>query len=173
MQQNVHRRDAEHAEITQRVEFRALAASGPDGQHDRILLYFSVLMNRFSRTISSKYMPSIILIAVIASLCFSVGEGLRLTPFPTSHVSRVEARNTPLTAKASDQISSHKYGPLDVPTQMQKRNKRQAAAFDVPPSSFTSEVLIPSYSAPTHETFDIVAVPVVSQFAGRAPPFLS
>jgi hypothetical protein len=130
-------------------------------------------MNVLSRAKVSRILTSVIWIVVVGSLCFSVGEGLRLTPFPISDLIGVEARNTPLTTKASDQISNYKYGPLDVPTQMQKRNKRQAAAFDVPPSSHTCEVPTFSYFAHRHQIFAIVSVPVVSQSAGRAPPFLS
>ena len=55
-----------------------------------------------------------VLAVIIGSLCFSVGEGLRLTPFPVSS----------LTENSENDRS--KYGPLDVPAQPQKRSKRQA-----------------------------------------------
>lgn len=137
------------------------------------MVYFSP-MNVPCSAVASRTLTSVIMIVVIGSLCFSVGEGLRLTPFPISALIGVEARNTPLTAKAADQISNHKYGPLDVPAQNQKRNKRQAVPVDCPPASNTCEVPTAALrSSATHEPFDIVSLLVVSQSAGRAPPFVS
>ena len=70
-------------------------------------------------------MTSVILIIVITALCFSAGEGLRLTPFP---ISALIGLNSDQTVKPADHISKYKYGPLDVPTQHQKSNKRKAAS---------------------------------------------
>jgi hypothetical protein len=127
-----------------------------------------------SRAVVSRInMTLVILIVVIGSLCFSVGEGLRLTPFPISDLIGIEASTTSETAKASDQISNYKYGPLDVPTQNQKRNKRQAVLFDSPPASHTCEIPTSLHSSATHEPFDIVSVLMVSPSAGRAPPLVS
>lgn len=108
------------------------------------------------------------LIVVIASLCFSVGEGLRLTPFPI-----VEARDTSSTIKPSNQVSNHQYGPLGVPAQHQKRNQRQAVAlvFLVTENSYAVPTAL--HFPATCESTDIVSVLVVSQSAGRSPPFVS
>jgi len=143
-----------------------------DGKHCR-MVYFLASMNVPSRAMASKTVTSVILIVVIGSLCFSVGEGLRLTPFPISALIGVEPRNTALTAKAADQISNHKYGPLDVPTQNQKRNKRQAVPVDCPPTSNTCAAPTALHSSANHEPFEIVSVLVMSQSAGRAPPLVS
>ena len=137
------------------------------------MLYFLASMNVPSRAMASKTVTSVILIVVIGALCFSVGEGLRLIPFPISALIGVEPRNTLLTLRVADQISNHKYGPLDVPTQNQKRNKRQAVPVDCPPTSNTCEAPTALHSSATREPFDIVSVLVVSQAAGRAPPFVS
>lgn len=117
-------------------------------------------------------MPSVILILVIASLCFSVGEGLRLTPFPLSALTRTEAANVLLEAKA-DQISLHKYGPLNVPTQNQKRNKRQAIDFACPTIVSSREIANHLYQSADLEPLDIVSALFVSRPDGRAPPFVS
>lgn len=109
-------------------------------------------------------MTSIVWIAVISSLCFSVGEGLRLTPFPIWASS---------TAKPVEQLSKHKYGPLDVPTQYVARNKRQAEPLDFLLSPTTREVAPTLTYSTVFERREIVSVLVVSQFAGRAPPFVS
>lgn len=118
-------------------------------------------------------MTSIILIGVVGSLCFSVGEGLHLTPFPISQLIRVAASETTLTTQGSDRISDYTYGPLDVPRQIQKRNKRQAVTFDVPLPSHTCDVPASFCLAQSHERSDIVSVLVVSHSAGRAPPLVS
>ena len=120
---------------------------------------------------SSRTMASIILIVVIASLCFSVGEGLRLTPFPISAL--LELGEASSTAKPAEQISNHKYGPLDVPTQHQKRSKRQAEPLDFLVTRTECEVPTTLHSSAAHEGSAIVSVRVVSQFAGRAPPSIS
>lgn len=118
-------------------------------------------------------MPSVVLIGVIASLCFSVGEGLRLTPFPVSALTRAEPAIVLVEARASDQISLYKYGPLDAPTQNQKRNKRHTVDFACPPTVGAREV--PHYLSLSvaYEPFDIVSVRFVSRPAGRAPPSVS
>lgn len=118
-------------------------------------------------------MPLIIMIVVISSLCFSVGEGMRLTPFPISNLTKAEAANELLGAKVSDQISLSKYGPLDVPTLTQKRNKRQALDLAGPITVSSRE--IPNYlcRSAAHEPFDIISSLFVSRPAGRAPPFVT
>lgn len=140
---------------------------------NRTAWYSPGSMNVSCRTVNSRIMTSVMLIVVIASLCFSVGEGLRLTPFPISTVIGVEARDTSLTIKASNQTSTHKYGPLDIPAQHQKRNKRQAVPLDflVTENSYAIPTAL-RFSA-TREPADIVSVLLVCQSAGRSPPFVS
>lgn len=118
-------------------------------------------------------MPSVILIVVIASLCFSIGEGLRLTPFPISALTQVEEPNILLDARASHDTSLYKYGPLDVPTQTQKRSKRQAVDFACPPSGGAFEIL--TYRRPSckRESVHLVSILFVSRPSGRAPPLVS
>ncbi|HKR21895.1 MAG TPA: hypothetical protein VJS17_04830, partial [Pyrinomonadaceae bacterium] len=71
------------------------------------------------------------------------------------------------------QVSNHKYGPLDVPTQHQKRNKREPVPLDflLTPTTRETATALPFAVVPEHH--DIASVLVVSQFAGRAPPFIS
>lgn len=118
-------------------------------------------------------MPSVILIVVIASLCFSIGEGLRLTPFPISALTQVEEPNILLDARASHETSLYKYGPLDVPTQTQKRSKRQAVDFACQPAGGDCELL--AYQCPSfeRESVHVVSILFVSRPAGRAPPFVT
>ena len=112
-----------------------------------------------------------VLVGVIACLCFSVGEGLRLRPFPVSALAESEATNTQLNATASYEISLYKYGPLDVPTRVQKRGKRQLVDYGNAPSHNNRElpvqqVLLSSAGEPT----GIVSLSFGSHLSGRAPP---
>src|SRR5262245_43995660 len=82
----------------------------------------TVLMKKFSRVMSSPLMSSVLSAVILGALCFSVGEGLRLTPFPVSNLAQTEGPHLSVTTG----ISLSHYGPLDVPAQNQKRSKRQA-----------------------------------------------
>lgn len=130
-------------------------------------------MNLPASAVVFRIMSSVILIAVVGSLCFSVGEGLRLAPFPISHLVKGAASDTTLTPQASGQISNYRYGPLGVSTSTSKRNKRQSVAIDFPTTSYTSEVPTSHYFAPTHERLETASVLVMSRSAGRAPPLVS
>jgi hypothetical protein len=80
-------------------------------------------MKLFARATNSFVMTAALLAVVIGSLCFSVGEGLRLTPFPVTALSPIEDSSTVVSVKETN-VSLTKYGPLDVPAQSQKRGKR-------------------------------------------------
>jgi hypothetical protein len=118
-------------------------------------------------------MPTFIWIVVIASLCLSVGEGLRLTPFPVSDLARTQTTELPREATDFEGDPFSEYGPLDIPNQNQKRNKRQLIEFACPHLSAAREE--PTYRSslykdePVHRVF----LQFVSRPAGRAPPFLS
>ena len=106
-----------------------------------------------------------VLAVIVGSLCFSVGEGLRLTPFPVSSVTE--------NAHTSEKNSLSHYGPLDVPAQTQKRSKRQAVDLACPdspgarkPVTFFSHLF--EYNAVNAGSFLFVPRP-----DGRAPPFFS
>src|SRR5688572_3178334 len=81
----------------------------------------------------------IVSLSIIACLCFSIGEGLRLTPFPVAVFAEAEAFNDP-------DNSLQRYGPLDVPARAQSRNKRQVIeyAFPLPARPLQSQRIIPS-----------------------------
>lgn len=130
-------------------------------------------MNSSCRSVNSRAMASIILIVVVASLCFSVGEGLRLTPFPIAVLTGVEAGEASLTTEASCQASTHKYGPLDVPSPNQNRNKRQAAPLDFLPAANSCAIPDAVKFSVAREPSEIVSVLVMFQSAGRAPPVIS
>lgn len=113
------------------------------------------------------------LAVVIAALCFSVGEGLQLTPFPLSTLATARSAEIQLTATASEQRSLYKYGPLDVPTQPQKRNKRQAVDIACGPTIGTQDIPNHWFFSSAIESVNKASTLVVSLPAGRAPPLVS
>src|SRR5690349_5721894 len=112
-------------------------------------------MKRFGR---------VILAVIIGSLCFSVGEGLRLTPFPVSNQLQIE-QSVGISATRT-------YVPLDVPSQPQKRSKRQITDFGPQPvvSSFEDVALVSHRFE--NELVQLRSSLVVSRPSGRAPPLL-
>lgn len=130
-------------------------------------------MKVFCRSADSRITTSVISIVVVVALCFSVGEGLQLTPFTISALIGAEAGDTRLTTKASNQISDHEHGPLDVPSQHQKRSKRHAAPLDFLLTAHSSAIPSTSRFSTTSEPSDIVSLLVVSRSASRAPPVVS
>ena len=78
-----------------------------------------------------------LLVSVIACLCFSAGEGLRLTPFPVSAVTRASGPQGLLSASQSRKTSPEKYGPLTVPRQTQTRKRSDTGIDGLPPQTAT------------------------------------
>lgn len=114
------------------------------------------------------------MVGVIACLCFSVGEGLRLRPFPVSGLAETKVTNTQLYANASNETSTSKYGPLDVPTRVQNRGKRQVVDYGHPPSQSSRDLTAHPVLLPvTGDAVDIVSLLLGSRTPSRAPPFMS
>lgn len=113
----------------------------------------------------------VILAVIVGSLCFSVGEGLRLTPFPVSNQLQIDEPRGLSVGKDAGGVT-RTYGPLDVPSQNQKRSKRQITDFGPQPvpSSF-QDVALTSYRF-DNELVQLRSSLVVSRPSGRAPPVL-
>ena len=120
-------------------------------------------------------MRPILLIGVIASLCFSAGEGLRLTPLPVSALAGAVAPDARLNVAASRGISLDEYGPLDKPSQaqVQKRGKRQSLDCECPPAQNIRKpnnnlLQVPGVRGPVGFTSTLH----ITEPADRAPPSL-
>lgn len=102
-------------------------------------------------------------IGIVACLCFSIGEGLRLTPFPVTVLSEIEEGFN------DTGNSLQRYGPIDVPARAQLRNKRHVVdyAFLTPQRAFASTPVI---NSGYHETPDMHMIYSGSPPIGRAPP---
>lgn len=118
-------------------------------------------MKRFAR---------VTLLAIVGSLCFSVGEGLRLTPFPVSNQLQIEEPNGLSVAKDAGGKSLSKYGPLDVPSQLQKRGKRQTTDFASHPQAENCPAIALVSHYLVDESVRLRPSLSVSRPAGRAPP---
>ena len=128
-------------------------------------------MTRAKRRITSRFVRTTTLVGVIACLCFSVGEGLRLRPFPVSALAECETTNAQLNATTGYEVSLYKYGPLDVPARAQQRGKRHAVDYGNAPSQNTRELTVQQVLlSNAAEPAGIVSLPFESHFSGRAPP---
>jgi len=130
-------------------------------------------MKKLSETTRIELITWIVSLVVLVALCFSIGEGLRLTPFPVSTLTIDEASDRQFSAKASQEVALYKYGPLDVPPQNQKRNKRHIVEFVSPPSGIVRKLPTCVYGSCNQQPLHVGSALFVSRLAGRDPPFSS
>jgi hypothetical protein len=128
-------------------------------------------MTTTDETTRWRFARRIILIGIVACLCFSVGEGLQLRPFPFSARAKFGPTNTQVHAPARYEVSFRKYGPLDVPTRAHNRGKREVVDCDNAPCQgirelTTHTVLLPDAGASS----GIVSLLLGPHLSGRAPP---
>jgi hypothetical protein len=114
----------------------------------------------------------ILLIGVLASLCFSVGEGLRLLPLPSLSPGRSECVDTGahMLSPSAFTLMQYQAGSITQPPQAQTNLKRKQA-----PWTPTAHRELPLPNSPCH--LSGAEWPAVSCFtgsassqAGRAPP---
>jgi hypothetical protein len=129
-------------------------------------------MKSLSRVTNSFVITAALLAVIIGSLCFSVGEGLRLTPFPITALSQNEDSSTVINVSETN-VSRSKYGPLDVPAQSQKRGKRNS--LDLFSASPAGRELVFMFVVDTfkYEADRLNLLPHLARPSGRAPPFNS
>ena len=135
-----------------------------------MICYIGCSMKSFSRVLSSRFISAAVLVVVLGSLCFSVGEGLQLKPFPVSNLTDLHDSKVP-AYDPTNRISQ--YGPLDVPAQSQKRNKRQTVDFDCPSYVGSRGDVTYSLFLFEYDVADSASTLIVRHADGRAPPFLS
>lgn len=110
------------------------------------------------------------MVGVIACLCFSVGEGLRLRPFPVFALEESEGTSTQPNATASHETSLYKYGPIDVPTRVPKPGKRQVVDYGNAPFQNSRELTVQQVLLTADEPDIILSLSFESHLSGRAPP---
>lgn len=129
-------------------------------------------MKSLSRVTNSFVVTAAVLAVIIGSLCFSVGEGLRLTPFPTTALSQTQDSSTVVNIKDSH-VSLSKYGPLDVPAQSQKRGKRNTVELASASTAGRELVFTCVVATFDYEAEDLNLLSHVARPSGRAPPLNS
>jgi len=125
--------------------------------------YIERRMRQFTRSASSPRWPAALMAVIIGSLCFSVGEGLRLAPFPVSQVAQTNDLG-PVSAK---------YGPVDVPSPVQKRTKRHSTDFASEPVPSGSQAIAFLRYYTSHASIRSRSLAFVFRPPGRAPPAVS
>ena len=129
-------------------------------------------MKLLARVTNSFVMTAALLAVIIGSLCFSVGEGMRLTPFPITALSQIEDSSTAVDIQEIN-VSLSKYGPLDVPAQSQKRGKRNTV--ELASASTAKRELVFTFVIDTfaYEADHLNLLPHIARPAGRGPPLNS
>lgn len=130
-------------------------------------------MRSTRRTVLTPFVRAFYAVGVVACLCFSAGEGLRLTPLPAPQPEESSSPGLHVRAALSRGDARHLSGPLDLPAkgQVQKRTKRETPDCECPPSGGVGE--LPLYPA-RHSTAGRLAAhasrPSDERPPGRAPP---
>lgn len=124
------------------------------------------------RVTNSFVMTAALLGVIIGSLCFSVGEGLRLTPFPVTALSQIDDSSSVVSVNETD-VSLSKYGPLDVPTQSQKRGKRNTVELASASPARRELVFTFVVDSFAYEADHLNLLPHLARPSGRGPPLNS
>jgi hypothetical protein len=126
-------------------------------------------MKLFSCVTNSRLVTVAIMAVIIGSLCFSVGEGLRLTPFPL--LSETHDAGAAADFSSATRSSLSQYGPLDVPTQTQKRGKRNVVEVGSGPSPQSQPLVVAIVCSSEYEADVLNHLALIAPPPGRAPPF--
>lgn len=133
-------------------------------------------MNSAGQTIWTTLIRTFCVISVIACLCFSAGEGLRLTPLPALPLEEINSSAPLVDATISRGTSEYLGGPLARPAQVQaqKPGKRQLLDCECPLNSGAGETSFhPLQYVATSDPCDHLSHFPDAQPPSRAPPRLS
>ena len=129
-------------------------------------------MKRTGRIVWLPFVRVFFVIGVIACLCFSAGEGLRLTPLPA--LALEETDSSAFLASITFSLGTPQYlgGPLDRPAQvqLQKSSKRQLLDFEWPPIGTADTSFHPLPYLRAGDRVDCASRVAESKPSGRAPP---
>jgi hypothetical protein len=119
------------------------------------------------------FVRQVIMVAVIACLCISTSEGLRLAPFPIFGSTDAEAATRHVRHRASVEASNN-YNPTIVPTRPLRRGKQQAVHYESLTSlSARKLALHPVFLPLIIAALNVVSPLLSSSIPSRAPPFAS
>ena len=115
----------------------------------------------------------VIMAALIACLCLSTSEGLRLAPFPIFGSENVESATAQVSHHAWTEISNH-YNPTLVPTRQMKRGRQQVVEYESPFSTGARKLAVqPIFLPVTGEPTDFISPLLSLPIPSRAPPSAS
>jgi len=116
---------------------------------------------------------TLLLVGVLASLCFSVGEGLRLLPITASVSEGAHSLNCQVTVFTSSARELKRFtpGPITLPVPAQKRIKRQQVSYEFLPQWSAAEPTGISFClSPAREPVRYRSLQRALRLADRAPP---
>lgn len=122
---------------------------------------------------------TLLIVGVLASLCFSAGEGIRLLPFDAAsageaggsdHINVQCVANTQCTYTEANCGAAR----LKLPSAAQKQVKSRSADPSLP-FSISTQIPLPRSTEPPYarDPYSCALPIIVSQSAGRAPPLTS
>lgn len=133
-------------------------------------------MNSTGQVVWSSLLRLISVIGVIACLCFSDGEGLRLTPLPALSLEEISSSALQVNATLSHGTPQYLGGPLDRPAQAQgqKISKRKLLDCECPLTGGMGEIAFhPLPFLDAYDWSDRAWRHPEARPPSRAPPFIS
>ena len=113
----------------------------------------------------------VLLVVMIGCLCFSPGEGLRLTPFTLWELQQPTVNDVDVHEGAANKLTTG-YNPAIVPTRTMKRSKQVVDSESQPPQGNRELIHEPRLPV-TAEAINIIFLVLTSHIPSRAPPFKS
>lgn len=128
------------------------------------------------RTVDSTGFSSghtLLLVGVLLSLCFSVGEGVRLLPFPAPAAETQGNDASEFVGGESFSLPGRPPGQLDLPFKIQKRSKKQTDPCEAALRSYQVAHVLPPAFTSERGLADLCSHSPTTLRPGRAPPPLS
>ena len=109
---------------------------------------------------------------VLLALCFSIGEGVRLIPFPDlgPGVALQEAESASARQPDSEPLLRYRSGHLDIPVKVQKRSKKQTDSCETALGTYPVAHVLPPAFSPGRWSADLYSRSPAAFGRGRAPP---
>lgn len=133
-------------------------------------------MNSTGQVMRSSLVRALSATGVIVCLCFSAGEGLRLTPLPALPLGEISSSTLQVNASLSHGTPHYLGGPLDRPAQaqVQKASKRKLLDCECPLASGMDEIAFhPLPYLDASDWSDRASHIPEARPPSRAPPFIS
>src|SRR5215217_1973357 len=111
----------------------------------------------------------VLLVVMVGCLCFSPGEGLRLTPFTLWELQQPTVNDVHIHEGRGNKLTTT-YNPAIVPTRPMNRSKQVVDSESQPPQGNRELIHEPRLPV-TAEAINIIFLILTSRISSRAPPF--